>query len=56
MSLTFRVEIILIVFTLGGTWVAQSDKYPTLDFSSGNDLRVVRLSPVMDFKPGVEPT
>ena len=28
-----------------GTWVAQSFKYPTLSFSSGPGLRVVRLSP-----------
>ena len=28
----------------GGTWVAQSVKGPTLDFSSGHDLRVVRLN------------
>ena len=30
---------------LRGTWVAQAVKQPTLDFSSGYDLRVVRLSP-----------
>ena len=29
-----------------GAWVAQSVKQPTLDFSSGHDLTVVRLSPV----------
>jgi len=28
-------------------WVAQSVKQPTLDFSSGNDLKVVRLSPML---------
>ena len=28
----------------GGTWVAQMVKHPTLDFSSGHDLRVLRLS------------
>ena len=28
-----------------GAWVAQSVKHPTLDFSSGHDLTVVRLSP-----------
>ena len=28
-----------------GTWVAQSVKCPTLNFSSGHDLRVVRWSP-----------
>ena len=28
-----------------GTWVAQSVKRPTLDFSSGHDLTVMRLSP-----------
>ena len=30
---------------LRGTWVAQSVEYPTLDFGSGHDLRVVGLSP-----------
>ena len=30
----------------GGAWVAQLVKHPTLDFGSGHDLRVVRLSPV----------
>ena len=29
----------------GGPWVAQSGKHPTLDFGSGHDFRVVRLSP-----------
>ena len=28
-----------------GTWVAQSVKHPTLDFCSGHDLTLVRLSP-----------
>ena len=31
--------------SLGGTCVAQSVKHLTLDFSSGHDLRIVRLSP-----------
>ena len=30
----------------GGTWVAQVVEHPTLDFSSGHDLRVVGLSPM----------
>ena len=30
-----------------GTWMAQSVKYPTLDFSSGHDLRVLGLSPTL---------
>ena len=29
-----------------GAWVAESVKCVTLDFSSGHDLRVVRLSPL----------
>ena len=29
---------------LGGTWVAQSVKQPTLDFSSGHDLTVQFVS------------
>ena len=31
----------------GGTWVAQSVRCPTLDFSSGCDLTGVRLSPAL---------
>ena len=30
-----------------GTWVAQLVKCPTLDFGSGHDLRVMRLSPAL---------
>jgi len=30
---------------LWGTWVAQLIRHPILDFGSGHDLRVVRLSP-----------
>ena len=33
-----------------GVWVAQSVKCPTLDFSSGHDLRVVGLSPASGSK------
>ena len=33
--------------SLGGAWVAQSVKHLALDFGSGHDLRVVRLSPVL---------
>jgi len=35
--------------------VAQSVKHPTLDFSSGHDLGVVRSSPVLGFALGMEP-
>ena len=35
--------------------MAQSVKYPTLDFGSGHDLRVVRLSPKLGSVLGVEP-
>ena len=38
-----------------GTWVAQSVKHLTLDFSSGHDLRVVRPSPALDSVLGMEP-
>ena len=41
-------------FEKGGTWVAQSVKPPTLDFSSGHDLRVVRLSPTLGSVLGME--
>ena len=33
--------------TYMGAWVAYSVKYPTLDFGSGHDLRVVRSSPML---------
>jgi len=32
---------------MGGVWVAQSVKHPTLDFGLGRDLMVVGLSPVL---------
>ena len=38
-----------------GTWVAQLVKHPTLDFGSGHDLRVMRLSRVSGSVLGVEP-
>jgi len=38
-----------------GAWVAQSVKCPTLDFGSGHDLRVGRLSPILGSVLGVEP-
>ena len=31
----------------GGTWVPQSVKHLTPGFSSGHDLRVIRLSPML---------
>ena len=38
-----------------GTWMAQSVKLQTLDFGSGHDLRVLRLSPMSGSVPNVEP-
>jgi len=32
-----------------GAWVAHSAKCPTLDFSSGHEIRVVKSSPVLGF-------
>ena len=32
-------------YSFRGTWVAQWVEHPTLDFGSGHDLRVMRLSP-----------
>ena len=32
-----------------GTWMGQSVTHPTLDFGSGQDLRVVRSSSVLGF-------
>jgi len=37
----------LLELALRGAWMAQSVEHPTLDFSSGHDLRVVGLSPVL---------
>jgi len=39
-----------------GAWMAQSAKRPTLDLSSGRDLRVVSLSPALGSMLGGEPT
>ena len=36
---------ILELYAFKDAWVAQSVKYPTLDFGSGHDLSVMRLSP-----------
>ena len=38
-----------------GTWVDQSVKHPTLDFSLGHDLRVMRSSPTSGSTLGMEP-
>jgi len=38
-----------------GTWVAQLVKHPTLDFSSGHDLRVIRSNPALGSVLSVEP-
>ena len=39
-----------------GVWVAQSVEPPTLGFSSGYDLTVMRLSPALGSVLGIEPT
>ena len=36
--------------------MAHSVKHPVLDFGSGHDLTVLRLSPTSGSEPGVEPT
>ena len=38
-----------------GTWVAESVKHPTLDFSSENDLTVMRSNSMSDSSLGVAP-
>ena len=38
-----------------GAWVTQLVKCPTLDFSLGPDLTVVKLNPVSGSGPSVEP-
>ena len=37
--------------TWRGAWVAQLVKQPTLDFGSGRDLTVLRVSPPLGSKP-----
>ena len=39
----------------GSAWVAQSVKRPSLDFSSGHDLMVVRSSPTSGSTLGIKP-
>ena len=53
----FVIAIILFsndFLLLRCAWVAQSGKCLTLDFGSGHDLRVMRLSPALDSVLGVE--
>lgn len=38
---------------MGVAWVAQLAECPTLDFGSGHDLRVPRLSPVFSSMPKI---
>ena len=38
----------------GGAWVAHSVKHLALDFSSGHDLMVLKLSSMLGFVLGVE--
>ena len=45
-----------IINNYRGTWVAQSVKPPTLDLSSGLDLKVMSSSPVLGSTLGVEST
>ena len=45
----------LILKNVRGTWVAGSVKYLTVDFGSGHDLRVMRLSPTSGFTVSMEP-
>ena len=37
-------ELPFLKINYRGTWVAEEVEHPTLDFDSGNDLRVMRLS------------
>ena len=39
-----------------GTWVAQSVKHPTLDLSSGLDLKVVSSRLMLGFELRMKPT
>jgi len=43
------------IVTLRDAWVAQSVKHPTLDFSSGHDLRFMISSPMSGSALSMEP-
>ena len=43
--LTADLDKTEIIRAFRGAWVAQSGKWPTLDFSSGHDLTVCELEP-----------
>ena len=47
-------SILKVKNIIQGQPVAQLVKYPTLDFSWGPDLRVMRLSPTLGSRQGVE--
>ena len=49
---SFRLH--LEVSVIWGIWVAQPVKYPTLNFDSDHNLRVVRLSPMWGSIPSGE--
>ena len=48
--------ILFKIIALRGARATQSVKLPTLDLSSGLDLRVVKSSPMLGSAPGVRPT
>ena len=52
----FKSKICSIKSSSRGAWVAQLVKCPTLDLSSGLDLRVMSSSPVLGSALGMEPT
>ena len=56
LSLTNWVNLANYINPLGflSAWVAQLVKCPTLDFSSGHDLRLVRSSPLLGSSLGME--
>ena len=51
-----HVTYFLKIHILGGTWVVELVEHPTLDFSSGLNLRVLSSSPMLGSMLGMEPT
>ena len=40
-----KIDFKIKTVTIWGTWVVQSVKHPTIDFSSGHDLTVFEIEP-----------
>ena len=51
---TENVDLIVKIKATRSTWVTQSVRHPTVDFGSGHDLRVMRLSSISGSALGTE--